>query len=43
MSTEKLLQPEPKLLEDKLQRIQRQISSRYWFGWGGSYTGSKKK
>ncbi|MFS4445824.1 hypothetical protein [Maribacter sp. 2307UL18-2] len=43
MSTEKLIQPEQKVLENKLHRIQQQISAKYWFGWGGSYTSSKRK
>lgn len=43
MSTEKLIQPEQKVLQNKVERIQQQISARYWFGWGGSYSSSKKK
>lgn len=43
MSIEKHIEPEQKVLETKVERIQKQISARYWFGWGGSYTDSKKK
>lgn len=31
------------VLEKKIQRLQRQISSRYWFGWAGNSPSSEKK
>ena len=31
------------VLEKKMQRLQKQISSRYWFGWGGNYLSNGKK
>lgn len=31
------------VLEKKIQRLHKQISSRYWFGWGGNYMNSQKK
>jgi len=30
------------VLERKIQRLQKQISSRYWFGWGGNYLSNEK-
>lgn len=34
---------ENNVLEGKIQRLQKQISSRYWFGWGGNYLSNQKK
>jgi len=31
------------LVEKKNNRLQKRISLRYWIGWGGSYSPSKKK
>lgn len=43
MNDNKLIQCEQKDLQKSLNRRRRQIPIRNWFGWGGSYSHSKKK
>jgi hypothetical protein len=43
MSAKKGIQPDENVLENKNQRIQKQILQKYWFGWSGNYGHSKKK
>jgi len=31
------------VLEKKIQRLQKQISSRYWFGWAGNSLSDQNK
>ena len=43
MKDVQIMMKDESLTEKKNKRFQKRISLRYWMGWGGGYSSSKKK